>query len=71
MIRKILLFLSTVKCILNKIEMPDELIEMNIMQMAKFNGYPIMEYDIVTEDGYRLTLHRIPGGKGEKVIDAI
>ena len=44
--------------------MPVDLEDMNMMQMVKNMGYPILEYEVVTQDGYRLTLHRIPGGKG-------
>lgn len=45
--------------------------QMNFIQMVKYQGYPIMEYETVTDDGYRLTVHRIPGAKDEKTIDAI
>ena len=40
--------------------------EMNIMQMVQKMGYPIMNYEVVSEDGQKLTVHRIPGPKGEK-----
>lgn len=41
------------------------------MQMVKNMGYPILEYEVVTQDGYRLNLHRIPGGRGENFVDAM
>ncbi|XP_029159665.1 gastric triacylglycerol lipase-like isoform X1 [Nylanderia fulva] len=33
-------------------------------EMIRRAGYPVEVYVIMTEDGYYLTLHRIPGGKG-------
>jgi hypothetical protein len=30
-----------------------------------------MNYEVVSEDGQKLTVHRIPGPKGEKPVEAI
>lgn len=34
------------------------------MLIRKYN-YPIQEHQVITSDGYRLKLHRIPHGKDE------
>ncbi|GMT21379.1 hypothetical protein PFISCL1PPCAC_12676, partial [Pristionchus fissidentatus] len=33
------------------------------MQIIRYHGYPAEEHHTVTQDGYILTLHRIPHGK--------
>ncbi|XP_074647416.1 gastric triacylglycerol lipase-like [Tubulanus polymorphus] len=39
---------------------------MNASQLITSKGYPCEEYDVITEDGYILTIQRIPYGRGQK-----
>ena len=71
MIKFLFVFSTSVLAIFNKIEMPLDVMEMSGKQMVKNLHYPYLEYDIVTEDGYRLTLNRIPGPRSSKPIDAL
>uniref|UniRef100_T1JB84 Partial AB-hydrolase lipase domain-containing protein n=1 Tax=Strigamia maritima TaxID=126957 RepID=T1JB84_STRMM len=36
---------------------------MTIEEIIKYHGYPLQVYDVITNDGYILTVHRIPYGK--------
>jgi len=46
-------------------DIPEE--NMNVPEMIRYHGYPCETHNITTQDGYILTLHRIPHGreKGE------
>ena len=37
--------------------------------MIHYNGYPAEEYDVITEDGYILTIQRIPHGRQEAHLE--
>ena len=44
---------------------------MDMLETVKFHGYPVLQYKVTTEDGYILTLHRMPGKRGQKAVDAL
>ena len=43
---------------------------MNSMEIAQHHGYPFLKYKTVSEDGYQLELHRIPGKRWSNSKDA-
>lgn len=47
---------------------PDPNDELDTLQMVKREGYPAEAHVVVTDDGYLLTIHRIPGKPGSPAI---
>jgi len=47
----------------------DPEVNMNASQLITYWGYPVEQYDVTTEDGYILTIFRIPYGKGQQPAD--
>ncbi|XP_020909772.1 gastric triacylglycerol lipase [Exaiptasia diaphana] len=45
----------------NRDPLPEE--NMNVTQMILYNGYPVENHDVTTEDGYILSVQRIPYGR--------
>ncbi|XP_068679321.1 lysosomal acid lipase/cholesteryl ester hydrolase-like isoform X2 [Montipora foliosa] len=39
--------------------------DMDVPQMIRYQGYPVEEHTVQTEDGYRLQIHRIPAGRND------
>lgn len=42
---------------------------MNVSAIIRYNGYPAEEFNVVTEDGYVITIQRIPAGRKENLED--
>ncbi|KAG5864500.1 hypothetical protein JTB14_009132 [Gonioctena quinquepunctata] len=40
--------------------------ELNITELIKYYGYSVETHEVQTEDGYLLTLHRIPSGRNRE-----
>lgn len=43
---------------------------MSVPEIVRYWGYPVETHEVVTEDGYVLTLHRIPHGKNDSDLTA-
>ena len=65
------LLLPGALCVFNQI-IPEELEQnMHIKDQVRLHGYPLIEYQVTTLDGYKLGLHRIPGSKGTNLMDGL
>nr|XP_056705583.1 lysosomal acid lipase/cholesteryl ester hydrolase-like [Euleptes europaea] len=51
----------------NRDENPE--VHMNVSEVICYQGYPSEDYEILTEDGYYLTIYRIPFGKKNQTRD--
>uniref|UniRef100_A0A6P8IGI2 Lipase n=1 Tax=Actinia tenebrosa TaxID=6105 RepID=A0A6P8IGI2_ACTTE len=48
-------------------ELPE--VSMNVSQMIAYNGYPVENHDVTTDDGYILSIQHIPYGRHDKCKD--
>ncbi|KXJ24655.1 gastric triacylglycerol lipase [Exaiptasia diaphana] len=44
-------------------------VNMNVSQMIQYNGYPVENHDVITKDGYILSIQRIPYGRHGRCKD--
>jgi lysosomal acid lipase/cholesteryl ester hydrolase len=54
----------------NEPEPQDGRLEMDTASLVRHHGYPCEEHMVKTDDGFLLTLHRIPRGKGEEADES-
>ena len=66
-----LLLISPSFALINQIGYDDDEGKMNMIQMVKYHGYPIIQYSVHTRDGYLLTMFRIPGGYDYDLVESI
>jgi len=38
---------------------------------VRLHGYPFLTYKVTTVDGYKLGVHRIPGPRGETIVEGL
>lgn len=58
---------STWKAVPHKIVAKDRLDKRRMQEIVQSHGYPYEQYTVTTEDGYILTLERLPNRKSAKV----
>ncbi|KAL9984423.1 hypothetical protein ACROYT_G006711 [Oculina patagonica] len=44
---------------------------LNVTQMINYNGYPAEEYNVTTDDGYIITIQRIPHGRQKSYLSGL
>jgi hypothetical protein len=62
---------NTVSGVFNKIGFPGKEEDAAMAAQVKEHGYPFLKYSVTTVDGYMLQIHRIPGPRNEKPIEAL
>lgn len=66
-----LLIISCARAIFNQIVPHEHEINMEMNDQVRLHGYPLLTYTVTTADGYKLGVHRIPGPRGEEIIDGL
>ena len=44
---------------------------MDFIDQVRFHGYPMLTYTVLTKDGYKISVNRIPGPTGEEIQDSL
>jgi lysosomal acid lipase/cholesteryl ester hydrolase len=52
------------------LKMEKDMYQFEFRDIVKTKGYPFEEHEVTTKDGYIITIHRIPGPKGNTVEQA-
>ena len=67
----LILLVSPIKCLLNKVEDRETELDMDFLDQVRYHGYPMLTYTVLTKDGYKISVNRIPGPTGEEIQDSL
>ena len=67
----LILLVSPINCLLNKVEDRETELDMDFLDQVRYHGYPMLTYTVLTKDGYKISVNRIPGPTGEEIQNSL